>query len=97
MSFVCTVRMPGVQTICLGAGAGHNSKCRYTVATALWLRDYLNKNNFTDATDWNGENFLKAYSIKMQKPVLQLLKNTGKKSDADSEADQKKWKPVCFF
>ena len=59
---------------------GHNSKCRYTVATALWLRDYLNKNNFTDATDWNGENFLKAYSIKNAENSITAAEKTQEKS-----------------
>ena len=42
---------------------GYDSKCRYTAAVALYLRDYLKKNNFADATDINGESLLMAYNI----------------------------------
>ena len=42
---------------------GYDSKCRYTAAVAMYLRDYLKENNFADATDRNGENLLMAYNI----------------------------------
>ena len=39
----------------------NDSRCQYTAALAYYLRDYVNRTNFSDATDMNGDYLLKAY------------------------------------
>ena len=38
-----------------------NSRCQYTAALAFYVRDYVNCNNFSDATDMNGDYLLNSY------------------------------------
>ena len=38
-----------------------NSRCQYTAALAFYVRDYVNHNNFSDATDMNGDYLLNSY------------------------------------
>ena len=38
-----------------------NSRCQYTAALAFYVRDYVSHNNFSDATDMNGDYLLNSY------------------------------------
>lgn len=46
-----------------------NSKCQYVAALAFYVRDYLEKGNFADATDMNGNTLLNAYQKERVKSV----------------------------